>query len=221
MSKRSWLAVCAMVFGGLLGQAQAQTLSLSTTYAGGNGQDGNMFDVVALNDIRVTGFDVNCGSALTQDFEIYGKTGSYVGSELVPGDWTLIASVPGVVCNAPGVATPLGAVLDVAIASGQTYAFYVTENGLVDGVDYTNGTAVGQVAAANTDLQILEGAGVQYPFAGTFQPRIWNGTLYYVLDAPVAPIVTPVPTLSEYGLGLLAVLLVFAARRSMRGRFNA
>jgi len=45
--------------------------------------------------------------------------------------------------------------------------------------NYTDGTAVGAVAASNGDLQILQGTGKEYPFGTSFTPRVWNGTIYY------------------------------------------
>jgi hypothetical protein len=197
---------------GLSLSAQAQMGSLTTTYAGGNGQDGNMFDVVAANDVTVTGFDVNCSTADPETFEVYGKTGSYVGSNATPGDWTLLATATDVPCNAAGSPTPLGVNLNVLISAGDTYAFYITGDGGA-GVDYTDGTSVGTVAAQNADLQILEGAGVQYPFDELFEPRIWNGTLYYQLGA-LAP--QSIPTLPLLGLGILGGLLSLVAARRLR-----
>ena len=71
--------------------------SLATTFASNNGAQGNMFDVEATNDITINSFDVNMVSGVTADIEIYFKSGSWVGSENSPNDWTLLATVPGVV----------------------------------------------------------------------------------------------------------------------------
>ncbi|GAB3317420.1 hypothetical protein [Haliea atlantica] len=203
----------ALLAAGLSVSAQAQMGSLTTTYAGGNGQNGNMFDVVAANDITVTGFDINCDTAGPETFEVYSKQGSYVGSGTTPGDWTLLATATDLACNSSGTPTPLGLNLNVAISAGATQAFYITGTGSPPDVSYTDGTAVGSVAAQNTDLQILEGAGVEYPFVSLFEPRIWNGTLYYQLGT-LAP--QSIPTLPLLGLGILGGLLSLVAARRLR-----
>lgn len=149
---------------------------LTTTFAGGNSFDGNMFDVNILNNITVQSFDVNLADP-TGDFEVYFKNDTYVGSEMTPGDWTLVGSATGVVSNGADTATPLNLNMDLSLIAGQTYAFYVTSTGAQ--VNYTDGVAVGNVFISNADLEILEGAGGEYPFDASFSPRNFNGTIIY------------------------------------------
>lgn len=150
-------------------------LNLTTTYAGGNGFDGNMFDVVVLQDFIINDFAMNLDAG-TAGVEVYHKLGSYVGSETTPGDWTLIGSATGLPSNGAGVATDFGLNLAFPVTAG-THSFYVTTTGT--GNSYTNGTTVGTVYVQNADMQILEGIGLSYPFNQTFSPRVWNGTIYY------------------------------------------
>src|SRR4030095_973084 len=65
---------------------------LTTTYGGGvyYSYSGDMFDITALKDIYITGFDANLSNNYTSDFEIYYKNGSYQGSEYLPQNWTLL-----------------------------------------------------------------------------------------------------------------------------------
>ena len=153
--------------------------SLTTTYAAGNGFDGNMFDVIPAVNMVVDDFDVHTEDpGLSDVVEVYYKVGTHVGSETAPGDWTLIASAP-ITSNGNGVPTNLGLALGLNLTAGQTYAFYLTTSqGNVD-FDYTNGSSVGAVFVSNADVSILEGTGKEYPFAGSYTPRVWNGTLYY------------------------------------------
>lgn len=153
--------------------------NLTSTFAGGNGQSGNMFDVAAINDVTIDGMDVHIGSTSTETVEIWTKTGSYVGFTGNASAWTLIGSV-SVTGQGAGNATPLPAnsFTPVTITAGNTQAFYVTLTTSTN-IDYTNGTNLGGIFAQNADLQFFEGVGNAYPFGGSFSPRVWNGTLYY------------------------------------------
>jgi hypothetical protein len=157
----------------------AETLpNVLSTFAAGNGQDGNMFDIVALRDITITSFDGhpqnNC------NIEIYYKAGTHVGYENSSASWTLLGSAY-VYTNGGGVPTPIPIPVNVTIPAGEIYAFYITTTDDYN-FSYTNGTAVGNVYAENSDLQLLEGKGNAYPFSTTFAPRIWNGQVHYTLS---------------------------------------
>lgn len=169
---------------------------LSTTFAGGNGQNGNMFDISVLQDITITDFDVNSYSG-TGNFEVYYKSGSYSGSETNASAWTLIGTATNVVSNGAGVATPLNLGLNLNLTAGQTYSFYIT--GTNQSVNYTDGSLVGNVYASNTELIIYEGLGKSYPFGSTYSPRIWNGTIHYTLNTGGIPAIawTPSTTLNN------------------------
>src|SRR5262249_9697060 len=51
---------------------------LTTTFAGGNGQNGNMFNITALQNVTITHFDGHMASG-TQDWTIYYRPGSFIG----------------------------------------------------------------------------------------------------------------------------------------------
>jgi hypothetical protein len=162
-----------------------------TTFAGGNRQDGNMFDVVAKNGLIITGFECNIandsdGVAVIQ---IFYKTGSYVGSETDPSAWTLLGTdtVTGVAPT--GTPTLLNVPINIPVVAWQTVAFYITisANTTIDNLEYTNGPAKGNIAAENSDILILQGIGKQYPFGATFPAtgngsRIFNGIVHYCLS---------------------------------------
>ena len=160
------------------------TTTLEVSFAGGNGQAGNMFDVVAINPITINSFDISVDAGLTVDAEVYFKTGTWIGSDQTPGDWTLVASVPGVVSGGQNLPTPLNLSLGLDVAAGNTVAFYVTLSNST-GINYTNGGTVGDVWASDANLQVLEGAGKVYPFANTFAPRNFNGSVVYEITGQV------------------------------------
>ena len=170
-----WLSVCALLF---VAHGAAAQQTLTTTFSSNNGSYGNMFDVVATNDVVIRGFDVNLDPG-TWDVEVYRRTnpGSFLSVSGLPSAWTLMGSytVTSIGADLP---TPLPKDLELIISAGTTQAFYITTTG-APGMNYTNGTAVGNVYAADANLQILEGAGVIYPFGTTFMPRVWNGTIHY------------------------------------------
>ncbi|MDC8001958.1 HYR domain-containing protein, partial [Aequorivita todarodis] len=150
--------------------------TLTTTFAGGNGLDGAMFDVVAVNDLTIDSFDVNLDTGITDDIEVYFKTGTWVGFHTDPSAWTLLATT-NVTSVGDGMPTPLNLNLGVVVAPGERVAFYVTTiNG---GMNYTNGTTTGNLFASDANLEFYEGRGMSYPFTGGFEPRVFNGNIHY------------------------------------------
>jgi hypothetical protein len=153
--------------------------SVSTTFAGGNGQNGNMFDITAVNTVTITQFYGNFDPATSPSgmVKIFYKSGSYMGSEGNSAAWTLVDSAM-VTSMGAEVATPIPITMSVTIPAGQTYGFYVTGTGAMD-VDYTDGTTEGTVYDSDANIQFKEGKGVEYPFGNTYTPRIWNGIIFY------------------------------------------
>jgi hypothetical protein len=74
--------------------------------------------------------------------------------------------------------TPIPINFSVPMAAGDTVAFYVTLQTGFGIVNYTNGTAVGNVYAQDANIQQHEGYGGVY-FGLAFSPRVWNGKIYY------------------------------------------
>jgi len=188
-SKKLVLAVA------MLASASFAQLSLQTTFAGGNGQNGNMFDIVAISPITVTTLDCSIAAGVSTNIAVYTHTGTVGATTGTAGAWTLIGNA-NVVSAGTNVPTPIPLPLNVTIAAGATQAFYVTcTNGSI--VAYTNGTAVGNTLAQNADLRVLEGYGVVYPFAGTFSPRNYNGIIHYQLGSA-----TPLYQVNQTGASL-------------------
>jgi len=150
--------------------------TLRTTFKGGNGHSGNMFDITAINTITILSVDAHVSG--NGYMKIYSKAGTYAGSEANASAWTFIDSV-NVISAGAGIPTPLNISINLTINSGQTRAFYVTGNGGAATATYTDGTTVGAVYKSNADIQIKEGLGLAYPFGGAFSPRVWNGIVHY------------------------------------------
>jgi subtilisin-like proprotein convertase family protein len=157
-------------------------ITLLTTLAGGNGQNGNMFDLDAINDVVILSFDGNQlgsgGPPFT--FEIYWKPGTHQGFETNAGAWTMIGQATGVPMNPQGTATPIPIPVNVPINAGNRAAFYVTATTGFN-VAYTNGTVLGNQYASDANIIFYEGVGMSYPFGTVFTPRIFNGIIHYAI----------------------------------------
>lgn len=169
----------------------SDTISLTATTSGpgismmasnlaGNNHRGNMFDIVATNAITILSFDVSPMGNTT--IEIYYKVNSWNGFANTPAAWTFIGSAPVVFT---GGFVPVDVPVNITIPAGQTYSFYVTSNTSAVSLNYSNGTAVGNVYSSDANITFLEGGGLEYPFTqGTgavYEPRIWNGNIHYCL----------------------------------------
>jgi hypothetical protein len=139
-----------------------------------------MFDVMAINPLTIDSFDVNLDTGITDDIEVYFKTGTWVGYHTDPSAWTLVATA-NVTSAGDGLPTPLGLSLGINVAAGERVAFYVTTiNG---GMNYTNGSTTGNLFASDANLEFYEGRGMSYPFTGGFEPRVFNGNIHYTTGA--------------------------------------
>lgn len=165
----------------LLANPCAATNSFNLNYNTNNGQDGIMFDVIATKNITVTCFEDNIDVG-NWNFEIWVKNGTCVGFENTPAAWTLLGT-QGVSGNGANVPTYIPISVNYNIPTGQTAAFYITA---VAGTPtlYTDGFAVpGVVFLFDDNLSVTEGYGKQYPFSTSFDPRQFNGTIYYNLNS--------------------------------------
>lgn len=172
--------------------ANGQTMSLPTTYVGGNGLYGAMFDLAATGGVplQIKDFAVNTATSATWQVYVMTSGTTWVGSEFAPAAWTLLGTTPGNVAPAgTGLPTVLGfdfatspnAPFAVLPGNGQRVGFYVTATTSAT-LTYTNGSVQGALYASNTQLSFYEGRGLSIPqFSGGFTPRIFNGTIFYEL----------------------------------------
>lgn len=149
---------------------------LSTPIVTNNGQSGIMFDVAALLSVNITqlGMDYDNG---TYNLEIYGKAGTHVGSETNAAAWTLLGTVNGW-NGIGGTIVPIPVYFSQFLCAGDVGAFYITASNSTSG-NYSNGTGVGVVAAADANIQIKQGTGKAHPFGASFTPRVPNVTAFY------------------------------------------
>lgn len=151
-----------------------------------NGQDGNMFNVTAINDIFIDSVWCNFESGTVQEVEIWWRPGTFLGNANSATGWTMIDSVINLPSQGVNNYTHVPIFINLPVSAGNTVALYVTRAYLPNAgpyMRYTNGgggTTAGQVYTTNADLSISYAYGKDYPFGTTnFNPRIWNGRLFY------------------------------------------
>lgn len=188
-------ASVALMSAPALAQQPCGTGSSTTTFAGGNGQAGNMFDIhVGAADMTLCGMDLNLSAAgAGYTIEVYYRTGTSSGNTSSAG-WTLLATVP----NVTGAGINLPSYVDLSLdpgyvsptfAAGQTYGLYVQNASYPTPghMRYTNGVGVGGMYTGGTHCDIEGQYGVVLNFGGTFYPRDFNGTLYTDSAGPSGP----------------------------------
>jgi hypothetical protein len=164
------------------------SLQLATPFTSDNGQNGNMFDVKAIEGIVIRRFDINLFEENINEVEIWKRSGTFVGFENSDAGWTKILEkqVQGAGQDIPTEVPDFTAPINVG--AGETLGFYVTAQ---NDVNYSNGNAVGDVLASDDNLIIYEGVGKASNFGSTFTTRNWNGIIYYDLMPSAAPSLEP------------------------------
>jgi len=178
--------------------SNSSTRTITTTYEGGSGEAGNMFDVHAKNTkITITNFQIHTSSTSTEIVEIYTRAGTHVGYERRPGAWTLLAEVI-VVGQGYGNPTPLpaGAMTLISIEPHQSQSFYITlrnSNRMVYSIGSGSSSSTDPIVS-DAHVAIMEGVGKGYLFRGTVAQRRWNGSIEYEIDGGNAPTASPTTT---------------------------
>jgi|GEM_PF-3286093 len=156
--------------------------SLTTTFAGGNGYAGNMFDITPTDDLQINALDIHDqGVGSTSTVELWYRPGTSVGYESSSSGWTLIGTYSGVAAG-----FGVGTFIDISgngvtFSGGSSYGFFVNLTSYGVGgsrLNYTNGNPT---TYSNADLSLLTNCGkATGGFTGsTFADRMWNGTIYY------------------------------------------
>jgi hypothetical protein len=176
---------------------------ITTTYAGGNANEGVMFDITTFdNDINVTGIDLNFDDIGATTIEVYSRLGSYEGFEGSSIGWALMSSTILASTNARGTPTFLD-LTDFALSANTTYGIYFYSTNHAVDLEYTNGANT----YSNSDVSIVAGVGINDFFDGVNRPRTWNGTVFYDVNEVPEP-----STLAIFALGLMGL----ASRRFMK-----
>jgi len=148
----------------------------------GNGSYGNMFDIVAKQNIIISTFKIHARIG-SYSVEVWTKSGTYVDNIDLNG-WTQVLSNTttgageGSANLLPLFSSP------VAISIGSKQAFYVTLNSKK--IRYSNGSTEGALYKSNDHIEFFEGVGYTSnpPSDGImFSPRVFNGYILYYLGS--------------------------------------
>ena len=167
-----------------------QLLSIETTFQSFYSVKGVLFDVEMFdNDITIKQIDVHTNSLIDESFEVWTKKGSWQSEDAYdPGTNTIntyywymrmCAMTRGQGVNAWTTLPPES--MDYIHAEGNSIvAIYVTliEDGgnlqVQDALFLPNNGIY-----ASSDLAIMPGASVFYPFVLNKMERVWNGRIFY------------------------------------------
>jgi len=176
----------------------AETINVGSNY--NNSNAGLMFDVTATNAVTLNSLTFS-NILLGGTFNVYGRNSTHVGNDASSSGWTLLAS--GTLASGSNIVFPT--TFNFTIPAGSTYALYISS---ADGgrLNYQNGSStVGAVEASDANVQIRAGGSVSAPFGGVCcSPRRFSGLISYNLA-------TPVPTLSQWAMILLGLILAGGA----------
>jgi len=161
---------------------------LETGFLGGNGLSapgcGNLFDVKIKNPqgLSIVSVDMSFWTVGAFDIEIWVTPGTYIGNDNLPNKWVQVAAGTGTAA-AGGYGSRTHVNTDDFFLPPGDYGMYIISS---NGVAYTNGNGTNQ-NFGNADLELALGTGKNLKFScSMFNPRIWNGAIFYQQDNSAA-----------------------------------
>lgn len=140
------------------------------------GAPGIMFRVKALREITITSFDIYAVLNSTSQFQLYTRSGDYVGHEASEDGWTLSYENLSMQQNGRYNLSSVGIIqAGLLIPSGADLSFYLyTPYRLM----YGNGTEGMDLYSSNNHLELYQGSGVYGgKFNTTISPRVFRGII--------------------------------------------
>ena len=186
--KKTGIVAAAAGLAVIASHASAQSISTISPFAANNGGSTGgavYFDVtVGANPLQITGYDTNTAELVTFGWTVYVRNGGGIG-QIGAGDWMQVATGSG---EGMGRDLVSSVTLDnfFTLDANTVYGMALVM-GPEAGHDYTNGTG-GNQSFSNADIALDLGDASNVPFSGSaFNPRVWNGTIYYrVIPAPAS-----------------------------------
>lgn len=148
---------------------------LSTTLNSNINFNGAMFNMVANQETIIDSLGIKINSLGSQGVEVFVKSGSYEGSELIPGNWTLLSSSTVNVSNSSDLTYV--SIPNFTLLTNDTVGVHVRMSNSGSNLSYTNSGS--PQIYQDTVLSLIAGSGIAYGFSNSYYPRIWNGSVHY------------------------------------------
>lgn len=149
---------------------------LTSSEAGNINFNGNMFNLVATQDVIVDSAAISFHSIGTLPINVYTKQGAYQGSENIPSAWTLLRTDTVIIANQGDYA--FVDLSGISIAPNDTQAIYLHLANASEQLIYQSGSST---TIKNSDgLIYLSGIGINYNFGtGIYPFRTITANFYY------------------------------------------
>jgi hypothetical protein len=150
-----------------------------------NGFSGNVFNVVALQPLTITGIAADLYQTGTDYYYVYKRTGSCIGYNNTASGWIKVdsAQVTKTTTNDTVIQIPM--TFSITMNAGDTVGLYVgLRSNTPLGHHYQTGVTLNAVFHQDANIQMLEGYGSSTFFTANNYPRDFGGYLNYCLAAP-------------------------------------
>jgi hypothetical protein len=175
-------------------QSPLTTLFDATNVGGVGGQV--FFDLQVNTTITIQGFALNLNSAVgtAGTIDVFTRNGSYLGQELNAAQWSAAPVASGAITSAGiDVPSPVCFTAPLTLQPGLT-GFAVRHTGVAAAYTLGNGSVIpgGGGPATNqtfstAEVTILLGAAQTPPWTASFQPRVANISINYLVGATGLP----------------------------------
>lgn len=153
---------------------------------------------ITITDIAWKPMSIAAGIQ-SDSIDVYLGPTTYVGNVTNAALWTLVATSTAAQLTSDVLTTPQALTPGIGLAANTSYGVALRATGGTSGFShrYTNGNGANQTHTT-TELSFFGGAAQNnFLSGGIFQPRVWNGELYYQLGgAPIS-----VASQERYGEG--------------------
>ncbi|MBK8096912.1 MAG: hypothetical protein IPK26_07385 [Planctomycetes bacterium] len=172
-----------LAFLGGIASAQSPLTTFLASNNGGNVGGAVLFDLAVVAPLTITAIDINSSSmGVSGTLEVRICPATRVGNEMNPSVWTIASTGNPLVTQGSDAPTPCPLSPPIQLAPG-TYGVLLKADTWAH--RYTNGIGSNQVHA-NNELTLTAGAAQNTVFTTLFQPRVFNGSLHYVIGPDVA-----------------------------------
>ncbi len=174
--------------------------------------NGNMFNLVAKEDIVIRSFKIRIATQGMNPYNIYTKSGKYQGYENTSSAWTLLINDSVNVNNAEDFVTLVFPA--ISMNSGDTLGVYIQMQGWAYQLRYAS---VSQpMSYLGPQLEYYSGAGISYSFGTVYPNRVLNLKVNYeygfnplgecaTLKTPVSIVISK----EKLNLGLDSTISIF------------